>query len=143
MLFTERVVSRLKIDEGFSGVPYKCPAGATTIAFGRNLDANPLTEEEGEYLLKEDVRKALHFLYQYPFFSVLPDDKQEVLACMVYQLGTKGFAAFKKMLAALEAGNHQTAAVELKDSLYYRQHEEWGSNRIKRMVKIMSDGTIE
>jgi len=143
MLLVEKIVSQLKKDEGFRGQPYKCPAGATTIAYGRNLDANPLTEEEGDYLLRRGVESAFRMLYRYPFFSDLPDDKREVLVCMMYQLGPVRFSGFAKMLAAFKAGNHHIAAVELKDSLYYRQHEEWGSDRVKHMVSVLSGGIIE
>lgn len=53
-------VSLIRAFEGFSPVPYDCPAGFPTIGYGHVIQADerfdaPLSPEEGEALLRKDL----------------------------------------------------------------------------------------
>ncbi len=117
----------LKIEEGFSGRPYACSAGAQTIGYGRNLDAKPLTRAEGEYLLDNDMREVeadLFALFGEQYGS-MQQHRRNALASMRYQLGARGFRRFVKTCAAVKAQDWDTAAREALDS-------EWAAQTPKR-----------
>ena len=48
----EKIASDLKADEGFRDKIYTCSAGANTIGYGFNLDANPFPEVIAAKLLE-------------------------------------------------------------------------------------------
>lgn len=63
MRISHRGLSLIRQYEGFSAVPYWCPAGYRTIGYGHvvlpgEVWDRPLTEEEATGLLREDVRIA-------------------------------------------------------------------------------------
>ena len=115
------VLDQLKIDEAFRGKPYKCTAGKTTIGYGRNLDDNPLTEEEAEYLLKNDLEKVSYECCKLPYFSELSIVRRSVILNMVFNLGMPRFKKFKKMNKALSEKNYLLASIEMLDSKWARQ----------------------
>lgn len=54
-------------------------------------------------------------------FTCLPDDVQQILVNMMFNLGRPRLTKFKKMNAAIEKGDWKTAAVEGRDSRWYHQ----------------------
>lgn len=133
---TPEGIEQLKIDEGFRGQPYKCSAGKTTIAFGRNLEANPLTEEEGTYLLINDLEKVQDKLEGRDFFDKLNDVRKDVIINMTFNMGLGGVLRFKNMIAAIENDDYEHAANEMLNSRWARQV----GNRADRLAKKMKLG---
>ena len=128
----DRVIEKLKQDEGFEGMPYEDSLGIPTIGYGIKL---PLSEEEAEILLKHRLdKKILEISEKEPFFLDLPETAQEVIANMAYQLGVGGVLQFKKMWAALKNRDYQKAADEMLDSNWAREQTP---NRAKRLAEIM------
>ena len=64
----------------------------------------------------------------------LPDDWNEFLIIMVFQLGLAGVKKFKNMLQALKDKNYPVAVAECKNSLWYRQTP----NRVKQMINDLT-----
>jgi len=127
----------IKIHEGFSGVPYRCPAGKITIGYGRNLEANPLTKDEATVLMMNDIRTIDKSLTdKYPYFLQLTSSRRVVLISMAFQMGLHGLAAFRKMHKHLEVGNYDMAAVEMLDSHWAKQTP----NRAKELSEKMRMG---
>ncbi len=87
-------------DEGFRGKPYLDTEGKTTIGYGRNLDANPLDREEGEYLLERDIKRALLECDAFPWFHKLTYSRKCAVGNMMYQLGLTRFSGFRMMIEA-------------------------------------------
>lgn len=128
---TEAGLKRLAEDEGFRGQPYQCTAGKTTIGYGFNLDDWPLSEAECLPILKARAdRVKLDLARSIPGFSRLPEDAQDVLINMAYQMGVGGLLKFKRFLAALETGNYEDAYHEMTRSQWYQQTP----NRAKRLA---------
>jgi lysozyme len=118
------IVENLKVEEGYSARVYHCTAGHLTIGFGRNVDKSGLgiSEEEATVLLKNDVVRTIDEVRRsYPWFDDLNKSAREVLVEMCFQLGAPRLSGFVKCLAALEAGDNDTAAAELLDSKFARQ----------------------
>lgn len=118
------IIESLKVEEGYRARVYRCTAGHLTVGFGRNVDKSGLgiSEEEAEYLLKNDVVRTIDEVRQrWPWFDDLNKGAREVLVELCFQLGAPRLAGFKKMLAALEAGDNDTAVTELLDSKFANQ----------------------
>lgn len=132
----QRQIALTKSFEGFSGVPYTCPAGYLTIGYGRNLEANPLTPAEGESLLKNDLNKALKEAQKYSWFLTLDGPRQAVIVDMVFNLGARGFSKFRRLHDALQARDWNRAAREMMDSRWRTQV----GRRARKLAAMMRAG---
>lgn len=126
----------LKHHEKYERFVYRCPAGKLTVGYGRNLEDRGLSEEEADYLLANDVLEAIGHLRTESYWLDLNDARQAVLIDMVVNLGWGGFSRFKKLRAALAAGDYTEAAAQMVDSAWYGQV----GNRSKRLVGMMTHG---
>ncbi len=143
---------RLLLHEGMRLQAYRCPAGRLTIGIGRNLEANPLTKEEGKvagdwqhgitrecafYLLRHDIERIEKELRaKISFWNRLDDERQYALLDMAFNLGVSGLLKFKKMLAWLWIGDWAQAALECLDSRYARTN----IRRAKRIAFLLKTG---
>ena len=118
----EQLIEELKIDEGVVLTLYKCSAGKNTIGVGRNIDDRGITEDESDYLLSNDIDLCVKELEgTFPWFQTLSDTRQRVMVNMCFNLGLSRLMGFRKFLAAMEAGEWETAGVEMLDSKWARQ----------------------
>ena len=81
MIDMNEKVQRLVMHEGCVLKPYICPAGYKTIGVGRNLETNPLTEEEkrvcGDY--EHGITKqAAFYLLRHDIERVEKDCKKKI-----------------------------------------------------------------
>jgi len=86
---------------------------------------------------EEDITKAInncHRLYG-EHFETYPDEVQEVLVNMIFNLGLTGLSKFKRMNKAIDLGEYKEAAEEGRDSLWYRQV----TNRAERLMKRLEN----
>ena len=132
----ESVLDLIKLHEGYRQHPYRCPAGALSIGYGRNLDSVGIDRDEAEHLMARDVSRALQELRMEPYWLDLSEVRQAVLIDMVYNLGWPRFSKFRKFRDALARGDYRAAADEMVDSHWYRQV----GNRSKRLVGMMDSG---
>jgi lysozyme len=129
----EDLLADLKRDEGFRSKPYLDTVGKVTIGYGRNLDDVGLSEREGRFLLGNDLDVALGELDRnVPWWRAMPDPAQRGLANMCFNLGFPRLNGFRNMLAALEDGRYQDAAVAALDSRWARQV----GDRAKRIASL-------
>jgi len=130
---TIMLINNIKRHEGFKGIPYIDTEGHSTIGYGTKL---PITEEEGELLLKHRLNKFENELKnKWNAYSTLPKDVQEMCLEMVYQMGINGFLKFKKMIKALEEKDYDKAYAEGIDSLWYYQTP----NRAVKVLSVLKD----
>ena len=127
---------RIKLDEGFCGTVYQCTAGANTIGYGRNLDQNPITQAEAEYLLDNDLKKIARQAQKFAFYQTLSTERRGVIINMIYNLGITRFNKFSKMISALFIEDYEKAAKEMLDSKWARQV----GDRAIRLARIMRSG---
>lgn len=117
-----QLIDELKRDEGVVLTLYKCSAGKNTIGVGRNVDDRGITEDESDYLLSNDIDLCVKELEgTFPWFQTLSDTRQRVMVNMCFNLGLSRLMGFRKFLAAMEAGEWETAGVEMLDSKWARQ----------------------
>lgn len=134
-----KLVEMLNRHEGRRSFVYKCPAGYWTIGAGRNVDPDGggygLSSEEIDYLLENDIikhHKELHVAF--PWYGQLDEVRQEALIDMHF-MGHGSFCTFKKMIAALEAGDYKKAHDEALDSKWAKEDvQEARSTEIAMMI---------
>ncbi len=103
-------------------MPYEDSLGLTTIGYGRCLETNGITQGEADMLFANDMNIVADELRKiFPSFDSLRYTQKKVLMDMCFNLGSTRLRKFKKMIAAIEAGNFNEASVELLDSRYARQ----------------------
>ena len=128
---------QIRFHEGYSPKPYLDTRGLLTIGFGRCLDTKGITRAEAEVLLDNDIVGAIDALTRrFPWFTRLDPIRQRVLVDMCIQLGLNGVANFKRMCAAIEAGDYDLAADEMIDSVWEGQ----APKRVHRLAQMMRTG---
>lgn len=70
-------------------------------------------------------------------FEAFPDEVQEILVNMIFNLGYSGLKKFKKMNKALDTGDWAEAAIEGRDSRWYGQV----TNRAERLMTRLENMT--
>lgn len=141
MTRTEEMVA---LHEGWSDTIYRCPAGARTIGYGHNLEANPLpdvaagiTRERGRAILRADVRRVTaELLEALPWFEGLDEVRQAVLTDMAFNLGTRGLLLFQRTLRFCREGEYAEAAREMISSKWAAQV----GDRARRLADMMRFG---
>jgi lysozyme len=121
----DRLIKMLKRHEGVKSHAYQCTAKRWTIGVGRNIDADGgigLSEEEIDYLLRNDIRRIVDELDgEYPWFKELDATRKDAMVDISFNLGATRLRGFKKALAAMAAKDYRTAAIEFLDSRWARQ----------------------
>lgn len=108
------------------------------MGYGRNLDDRGIDEEEAEFLLANDVQRAIRQLDQaLPWWRGLDEARRGVLVNMVVNMGLGGLVGKNpKVLAACERGDYQTAAAEMLDGPWKNQV----GDRARRLAAQMRSG---
>lgn len=116
MEISQAAINLIKEFEGFSPVPYKCPAGKNTIGYGHVIEAKPflthITQEEAEIILKKELERIEAYLN-----SVVKRDVKvtqgmfDAMASLVFNWGFGNFG-HSKGLKDLNAQNYTSAAGE-------------------------------
>ena len=156
------IVQQLKMEEGWRSVPYLDTQSVATIGFGHNISGrkftrieherffpgyhyhisieqmidywkkNPLSEEDGVYLLKQDLEIARQdcVIIFGKFWDDIPDEKKVPLVDMAFNLGLSRLMGFRKMIAAVKESNWEEAGKQIRNSRAYEQDK----NRYKRLA---------
>lgn len=144
----EAVYEQLKIDEGVEYEIYNDHLGYPTFGvghlivegddeYGRPVGTR-VTEERVKECFERDLDTAIgecHALYGEGEFGDLPDEVQQILVNMMFNMGRTRLSKFKNFNAAIAEGDWKRAAVEGRDSLWYRQV----TNRAERLMTRMEN----
>lgn len=125
-------------DEGMKLRVYLDSKGKMTIGVGRNLEDVGISEDEAMLLLKNDVAAANKEASKYSWFSGLDPVRQDVIVCMMFNLGSSKFSEFKRLFTALENHDFNSAASEMLDS---RWAGEVGK-RAANLAQVMKSGVM-
>jgi len=116
------LVEQLKKHEGFRGTPYLDTTGNLTIGYGRNLTANPLTEDEASFLLTQDIhRHTIELAQAYPVVQEISAVRHDALINMAFNLGLPRLQKFRRMWSAITFRDWDQAAKEALDSKWAKQ----------------------
>ena len=133
----ETLKANIKEAEGLRLYPYRDSTGHLTIGYGRCLE-NGISKAEAEIMLEADLYHASDQYLRIPCGKIkyLNQNRRRVIVEMIFNLGLGGVLKFKKMWAAIIAGDFDLAAEEMLDSRWARQVK----GRAVRMAYEMRDG---
>ena len=143
-----RVFGRLQIDEGIVNEIYEDHLGYATFGVGHLiLESDPeygqpigtdISPERVADAFDHDLDIAIsecETLYGAAWFY-LPEEVQEILVNMLFNMGRPRLTKFKKMNSAIEAGDWKTAAVEGRDSRWYNQVGARAERLMSRLEEV-------
>jgi lysozyme len=138
----QRVFDQLCIDEGVKYEVYHDHLGYPTMGVGHLIVKDdpeygcevgtPVSEERVWEAFENDLHTAeMECIALYNNgFMLWPDEVQEVLVNMMFNMGRTRLSKFKNFRAALKNRDWKQAAVEGRDSLWYKQV----TNRAERLM---------
>ena len=145
----EAVFEQLKIDEGVVNEIYLDHLGYPTFGVGHLVlerdpehgqpVGTPVSEERVRECFESDLDLAISecvALYGADVWEGFPDEAQQILVNMMFNMGRTRLSKFKKMNAHVICGEWTSAAVEGRDSLWYRQVTNRAERLMERMEKI-------
>ena len=137
----EQLREQLIIDEGQVNEIYNDHLGYPTFGIGHLVlesdpeygqsVGTPVSEERVKECFEKDVEsvtadcKILH-----DGWDGYPEEVKQVVANMMFNMGRTRLSGFRKHNAAIQSGDWKTAAVEGRDSKWYRQV----TNRAERLM---------
>ena len=140
----EAVYETLKVDEGVVYEIYKDHLGYPTFGVGHLVlesdpehgqeVGTPVSEERVKECFEKDLDTAINecvVLYGARFIDEWPDEVQQILVNMMFNMGRTRLSKFKNFKAALDSKDWKRAGVEGRDSLWYKQV----TNRAERLMK--------
>ena len=135
----DEIADALKFEEGYRAHCYICTAGAHTVGYGRNIDADGgvgISEDEADYLLENDIKRTIKECQRWGWFDDLDPSKQSVIVQLCFQLGWPRLSGFNRMLTALakQPPDYETAADELLDSKFALQVPQ-RANRLSEQLR--------
>lgn len=128
------LIEMIKRHEGFVSHGYKDSLGYLTIGYGRLIDSRKhggISEDEAEYLLKNDIERVEKQLNRIEWYQNLDDKRKAVIVNMAFNLGITGLLQFKNMIAAIERKDYVRASMEMLNS-------RWAS-QVKRRADELAD----
>ena len=127
------LVDDIKKHEGFSPVVYQCTAGYDTIGYGQRVKYLKVTQEQAEEWLLEELQNLKYILAdKYDWFLPAPQEAQDIVMNMNYQLGVSAFSKFKKTIKYIKVKDYKSASTEMLDS-------KWARDDTPRRAKELSD----
>jgi lysozyme len=141
-----RIAKLLMFEEGLREKAYYCSEGYPTIGIGWKIGGKnqPLEHFKWMQMSKQAALAQCHdesFVLSMQLHAIidcwqdLNEARQAVLISMAYQMGLTGLMKFKKMIAAIEAGDFVEAAAQGKDSRWASQTHS-RANRHMRVILL-------
>jgi lysozyme len=138
---------QLEIDEGVRYVIYLDHLGLPTFGIGHLVTKNDSESGQavGATVSKERVAECFDMDVQsvindcnklYNNFENLPEEVQQIIANMMFNLGRTRLSKFKGMKRGVDSMNWHQAADEMVDSRWYRQVTNRAQRLVSRMRKV-------
>ena len=147
-MITESLIKQIKYDEGVILGVYQDHLGYATCGVGHLiLESDPehglpngtsISESACVNYVKQDLQIAsdeCKILYQ-PWFKDFPQEVKEILINMMFNLGRPRLSKFKNFNKAVMRKDWKSAAVEGRDSLWYRQVRKRAERLMVRMESL-------
>jgi len=128
----DKLREQLKIDEGVIYEVYNDHLGYATFGIGHLITeqdeeygkplGTPVSEERVNAVFEKDVAIYMSEAKKvFPNLEQLPEEAQQVIVNMTFNMGAPRLAKFKKFIAGVNASDWNTAAVEMMDSRWAKQ----------------------
>ena len=133
---------KIKKNEGFRNEPYLDSLGHPTIGYGHLITNKEKKMFQAKYskkflsnLFDKDFNKALTAYKKNFNYKKHSKNTKEVLIEMIFQLGIKKQKKFVKMNSHIQNNDMFLAALEMKNSLWYKQTPKRVDGLIKLLLK--------
>ena len=141
---TQQLRKQLEIDEGVKYVIYLDHLGLPTFGIGHLVTktdpesgqavGTPISKERVAECFDMDVQSVINDCNKlYEDFEDLPEEVQQIIANMMFNMGYTRLSKFKGMKRGVDSKDWNQAADEMVDSRWYRQV----TNRANRLVERM------
>ena len=134
--------NKIKKNEGFRSEPYLDSLGHPTIGYGHLITKkekkkfqNKFSKKSLSSLFDKDFRKALTAYKNNFNYKKHSKDTKEVLIEMIFQLGIKKQKKFVKMNKHMQNNDMFLTALEMKNSLWYKQTPKRVDGLINLLLK--------
>ena len=135
---------QLEIDEGIKHDIYLDHLGLPTFGIGHLITSDdpesgqevgtPISDERVQSAFEADVVSVIEDCNKlYDDFDELPEEVQQIIANMMFNMGRTRLSKFRGMKRGVDARDWNAAADEMVDSRWYRQV----TNRADRLVQRM------
>jgi len=147
MNISARGIQLIRSSEGFSQIPYLCPAGVPTIGYGTTRYASgvavrmsdkPITKEQADGIMRSALysyESAVNHYVRVP----LTQGQFDALVSFVYNCGESNFKA-STLLRMLNASEYQQAANQFRYWVYAGGRPVRGLMRRRERERIMFIG---
>ena len=143
----DKLREQLKIDEGIEHKIYLDHLGLKTCGIGHLcLDGEPefdmpvgtpISDERVNELFDEDVKIMVGECEKlYPYFEELPEEAQQIICNMMFNMGRPRLSKFKMMKRAVDNRDWKEAASQMKSSKWYSQVKNRADRLVNRMERI-------
>ena len=145
----EQLRDTLKIDEGCVNSVYLDHLNLKTVGIGHLLTewdeeydkpvGTPVSEERVNELFDKDVQITIEECEQlFGNFEDLPEEVQQILANMMFNLGRPRLSKFRKLCKAVAERNWKECAIQMEDSKWHKQVTKRADRLISRMNAVDS-----
>jgi GH24 family phage-related lysozyme (muramidase) len=145
----EKLRKQLEIDEGVKYEIYLDHLGYPTFGIGHLVIPSDIEyrEDVGTRVSEERVRECFDKDVQsvlrdcsllYKDFDELPEEAQQIIANMMFNMGYTRLSKFKGMKRGVDARDWNKAADEMVDSRWYKQVTNRADRLVERMRNIES-----
>ena len=145
----EQLRDTLKIDEGCVNSIYLDHLNLPTLGIGHLINewdeeygkpvGTPVSEERVNELFDKDVKVTIEECEQlFGNFNDLPEEVQQILANMMFNLGRPRLSKFRKLCKAVAERNWKECAIQMEDSKWHKQVTKRADRLISRMNAVDS-----
>ena len=145
----EQLREELKRDEGCVNSIYLDHLNLPTTGIGHLINewdeeygkpvGTPVSEERVNELFDKDVQVTIEECEQlFGNFQDLPEEVQQILANMMFNLGRPRLSKFRRLCKAVAERDWQEAAVQMEDSKWHKQVPNRANRLISRMKAVDS-----
>jgi len=138
----------LKIDEGVKYEIYNDHLGYPTFGIGHLVVESdeehgkpvgtPISEERVNAVFDKDVAVMVDEAKKiFPNLDTLPEEAQQVIVNMTFNMGRPRLSQFKKFIAGVNAGDWNKAAIEMMDSRWAKQDGS-RAERLRDRIKALA-----
>ena len=143
----EQLRDTLKIDEGCVNSVYLDHLNLATVGIGHLVTewdeeygkpvGTPVSEERVNELFDKDVQVTIEECEQlFGNFQDLPEEVQQILANMMFNLGRPRLSKFRRLCKAVAERDWQECAVQMEDSKWHKQVPNRANRFIERMKAV-------
>ena len=143
----EKLRDQLKIDEGCVNSVYLDHLNLPTVGIGHLVTewddeygkpvGTEVSEDRVNELFDQDVQVTIdECKLLYNDFDELPEEAQQIIANMMFNMGRPRLSRFHKMKKAVDARDWEEAGNQMKDSRWYDQVTTRAERLVKRMKAI-------